>query len=214
MNKGSRFLAVLAAFCLALIAPWAGQAQTFVVSDYRLPAKLDPDIASDVETEIWATMWRPANVNGAGPYPLVVFLHGNHGTCGRFDEELGIRIDDRVDYSFTGRCPRGYTVTPSHRGYGYVAERLAEVGYLVVSINANRGVNAADGVDDDFGLNLRRGRLVLKHLELLADWNRRGGAPATLGFDLRGKLDLDQVGLVGHSRGGEGMRAAMDLGHR
>jgi hypothetical protein len=200
----------LIGFWLALLTVSPVMAGPVVSADYRLPAKLDPDIASDVETEIWATVWRPA-VLAAAPYPVVVFLHGNHGTCGRFDEGLGIRIDDRVDYTFTGKCPGGYTVTPSHRGYGYVAERLAAVGYIVVSINANRGVNAADGVDGDFGLNLRRGRLVLKHLELLAGWNRRGGAPASLGFDMRGKLDLAHVGLVGHSRGGEGMRAAMAL---
>ena len=73
-------------------------------------------------------------------------------------------------------------MTPSHRGYGYLADELAAAGYIVVSINANRGVNAADGVDGDFGLNLRRGRLVLKHLQLLAQWNRRGGAPSSLGL--------------------------------
>jgi hypothetical protein len=181
-------------------------------SDYRLPAKLDPDIASDVETEVWATVWRPASLN-AGPYPLVLFLHGNHGTCGRLDPERGIRVDDRIDYTFTGKCPRGYTVTPSHLGYAYLAERLAARGYVVVSINANRGVTSADGVNGDFGLNLRRGRLVLRHLEQLRQWNDRGGAPASLGFDLRRKLDFAQVGLVGHSRGGEGMRAALALYH-
>ena len=36
----------------------------------------------------------------------------------------------------------------------------------------------------------------------------RRTTPATLGFDLFGKLDFAHVGLLGHSRGGEGMRAA------
>ena len=49
-------------------------------------------------------------------------------------------------------------VVPSHEGYAYFAERLASYGYIVVSINANRGVNAAPGVAGDLGLNLRRGR--------------------------------------------------------
>jgi hypothetical protein len=100
-------------------------------------------------------------------------------------------------------------VTPNHLGYAYLTEELAKAGYVVVSINANRGVNAADGVEGDFGLNLRRGRLVLKHLQLLARWNRAGGTPGSVGVDLRGKLDFGQVGLMGHSRGGEGMRAAL-----
>ena len=140
---------------------------------------------------------------------MILFLHGNHATCGRIDRALGIRIDERIDYTLTGRCPSGYVVAPSHRGYAYLAERLAAAGYIVVSINANRGINAADGVDGDEGLNLRRGRLVLKHLQLLAEWNRNGGAPTSLGFNLKGKLDLSEIGLMGHSRGGEGMRAAL-----
>ena len=210
MNNCFRGLTGLIGFCLVVLMLSPASAAPVVSSDYRLPAKLDPDIAADVPTEIWATMWRPA-VLASAPHPLIVFLHGNHATCGRFEPDLGIRIDDRFDYTFTGRCPRGYTVTPSHLGYGYLAERLASFGYIVVSINANRGVNAADGVDGDFGLNLRRGRLVLRHLELLAQWNRSGGAPASLGFNLRGQLDLSQLGLVGHSRGGEGMRAALAL---
>jgi hypothetical protein len=177
-------------------------------SKYRLPAKVDPDIASDVATQVWARVYRPRTLS-APPYPLLLFLHGNHATCGRTNPDLGIRIDDDITYTFEGRCPSGYTVTPNHLGYAYLTEELAKAGYVVVSINANRGVNAADGVEGDFGLNLRRGRLVLKHLQLLARWNRAGGTPGSVGVDLRGKLDLGQVGLMGHSRGGEGMRAAL-----
>ena len=196
------------ALAMTLLAAAPGGAVTVVSADYRLPAKLDPDIASEVKTEIWATMWRPEPLP-ATPHPLILFLHGNHATCGRVDRALGIRVDDRTDYTLTGRCPSGYVVTPSHRGYAYLAERLVAAGYIVVSINANRGINAADGVEGDDGLNLRRGRLVLKHLQLLAGWNAKGGAPASLGFNLKGKLDLSQIGLMGHSRGGEGMRAAL-----
>jgi hypothetical protein len=157
-------------------------------------------------TELWAHVWRPTP---SGPYPLLVFLHGNHGTCGRRDSALGIRIDDRVDYTFSGSCPGRYVVTPNHRGYDYLARPLAALGYVVVSINANRGVNGAPAVGGDPGLNLRRGRLVLRHLQRLAQWNSSGGAPRSLGFQLTGQLDFEQVGLIGHSRGGEGMRAAI-----
>lgn len=198
----------LIAVFLALLPISPAGAATVVSAEYRLPAKLDPDIATDVETEIWATLWRPARLT-ATRHPLVMFLHGNHATCGRFDSSLGVRVDDRSEYTYSGACPRGYSVVPSHLGYAYLAERLAADGYLVVSINANRGVNAAAGVANDSGLNLRRGRLVLRHLQLLKQWNAQGGAPASLGFNLRGKLDLGQIGLVGHSRGGEGMRAAL-----
>ncbi|MFL5332952.1 MAG: hypothetical protein ACJ8H8_07170, partial [Geminicoccaceae bacterium] len=200
----------LAAIVLALALPGAApsRAVTVVSADYRLPAKLDLDVASEVKTEVWATIWRPEPLASA-PHPVILFLHGNHATCGRLDPALAIRVDDRTDYTLTGLCPKGYVVAPSHRGYAYLAEKLAAAGYIVVSINANRGINAADPVAGDSGLNLRRGRLVLKHLQLLAQWNRNGGAPSSLGFNLKGKLDLSEIGLMGHSRGGEGMRAAL-----
>lgn len=178
--------------------------------EYKLAAYVEPLVTSDVEIELWAHVWRPAM---GGPYPLVVFLHGNHGTCGRFDPKHGIRIDDRIDYTYKGTCPSGYVVTPNHRGYDYLARPLAGYGYVVVSINANRGINAAGEAPGDSGLNLRRGRLVLRHLQQLAQWNTIGGAPKSLGFQLTGLMDFSQVGLMGHSRGGEGMRAAVAQYH-
>src|SRR5215831_4926996 len=202
-------------------------------SIYRLPASTDPTIMTDRATEIWARVWRPRTDQLQG-LRLVVFLHGNHGTCGTFtcsadecgrDIPLpdGPRIDDRRDYTFTGTCPRqgegnpparsDYVVTPNHEGYAYLAEQLASRGFLVVSINANRGITAGNLQDlRDRGLNLARGRLVLKHLELLSRWNRGiEPTPSSLGFSLQGAINFKQVALVGHSRGGEGVRAAYNL---
>jgi hypothetical protein len=227
-------------------APDANVNGTHVVTnaEYRFPAAIDHDVlpwattedfapndpATGREVELWAHMWRPSNLSG-GPYPLVVFLHGNHGTCGRGSNP---RID--TDYPFndnyttTGRCPVigeteiglgqtytsqfNYVVVPSHMGYKDLAEKLAKWGYIVVSINANRGITAAPDIpsappNDPYYIDAR-GRLVLRHLQQLSGWNTNGGAPPQLG-DLRGKINFDQVGLMGHSRGGEGMRAAKDL---
>jgi len=188
-------------------------------SEYKLPASIDPVVLADAPvdfrlmTELWARVYRPVNLAGA-PFPLLVFLHGNHATCGRIAGAGQGHFDINVQYTFNGTCPPGYIVVRSDEGYAYLAERLASWGYIVVSINANRGVNAAPGYLTgasvaDPGLNLRRGRLVLRHLEQLYRWNTGVDVtPLSLGFNLASKLDFSNVGLMGHSRGGEGVRAA------
>lgn len=182
------------------------------VTEYRLPASLDADVLADRMTEIWASVHRPAALAANVRYPVVVFLHGNHETCGTGSNP---RDDSNIQYTLDGTCPqepKPFVVVPNHRGYDYVANELAARGYIVVSINANRGITMGAGMVGDDHLILARGRLVLRHLELLSRWNRGVEAtPASLGASLQGKLDLSQLGLMGHSRGGEGMRAAYQL---
>lgn len=210
-----RVLALIAAFA-AFGTAAAQAAGPLAVSqgEYKFTALDEPLVATDRKIDLWATVWRPTTIAELGrPLPLLVFLHGNHSTCGRFDASLGVRVDDNSQYTQTGTCPSGYEVTPNHAGYDYVAAELASYGYVVVSINANRGITAGSGVSGDSGLNLMRGRLVLRHLALLADWNAGGSdsypVPGSLGFAPAGTLDFRYVGLMGHSRGGEGVRAAL-----
>jgi hypothetical protein len=187
------------------------------VAEYKLDAVIDPDIIAGRFTEVWARVYRPDPLPDNSP--LLVFLHGNHSTCGRcitgtLDADAhctdgSARHDDNSQYTTSGTCPAGYAVTPNHAGYGYLATQLASWGYLVVSINVNRGINAGSGIVGDGGLNLVRGRMILRHLELLSRWNQGlDPTPPSLGIDLTGKIDFSNVGLMGHSRGGEGIRAA------
>ena len=179
--------------------------------EYHLPAQTDADVLSDRQTEIWAKVFYPKNIkNVKNKMPLIVMLHGNHGTCGTGNP----RRDNNCSYTNSGTCPAGYVPTPNHEGYNYLAENLASWGYVVVSVNANRGITCGYGVDGDDGLNLARGRLVLKHLSLLYKWSTTGNVPLSLGLGMEGligKIDFANVGLFGHSRGGEGVRAAYNL---
>ncbi len=181
--------------------------------EYKFAAEKDPLVEPTVYTELWARVYRPATLVKGQLYPLLVFLHGNHSTCGRYAGAGQGRLDVSSLYTYTGTCPDGYVPVPSHEGYAYLAERLASAGYIVVSINANRGVNAAAGVTGDRGLNLRRGRLVLRHLLLLSQWNAgvHSAPDHALKDELKGHLDFQHVGLFGHSRGGEGVRAAYNF---
>ncbi|MCZ3389603.1 MAG: hypothetical protein LH645_10910 [Actinomycetia bacterium] len=84
---------------------------------------------------------------------------------------------------------------------------LASQGYVTVSISAN-GVNGQDYRASDGGAQARS-ELVRHHLDLFNRWNTNGDDP--FGSALVGRVNLDHVMLVGHSRGGEGVnRAGID----
>src|SRR5499427_5263781 len=200
----------LAEALLLATAAWAQMAPdatgsnpgiTVTSFEYKTTGVLDTNVAP-IPIDIWAKVYIPSGFTGK--LPLIVFLHGNHATCGRFDGFGPARRDDKIDYTLTGTCPDRYVVIPNHLGYEYLAQPLASWGFIVVSINANRGVTAAPGVVGDRGLNLRRGRLVLRHLMQLVAFNSDPTSP------LFGRIDFTHVGLMGHSRGGEGMRAAYE----
>lgn len=177
-----------------------------VTAEYKLPARLDRDVTSAAVTELWASVTRPSMLSDGRRYPLILALAGNHATCGT---GANPREDSDCSYTHSGKCPSGFSVVSSHRGFDYIATELAARGYVVVSVNANRGINCGDGDGDDWSMNLARGRLLLRHLERLAAYDRGDvPTPSSLGVSLEGRLDLTEVGLLGHSRGGEGARAA------
>jgi hypothetical protein len=139
--------------------------------------------------EVRAKVYTPRNA--PGKRPLVMFLHGRHSIC------YGPEPDPLPDRPWP--CPRPMKPIPSYRGYDAPATALASHGYVVVSISAN-AINGWDHSSSDAGAQAR-GQLVLAHLDLWRTWSAPGGRYA-------GRVDLDRVGLMGHSRGGDGVVAA------
>jgi len=140
--------------------------------------------------ELIASIHYPTNL-AAGPFPVIVLLHGRHATCFK-----GASALLQWPCTFNGSQP-----IPSYKGYDYFSEILASHGYVVVSISAN-GVNAVDNSVFDLGA-LARAELVQKHLDILNGFNTTGGAP--FGTKFVGKFDMTRIGTMGHSRGGEGV---------
>src|SRR5262249_17261093 len=101
---------------------------------------------------------------GRGPFPLVVFAHGNH-----------------------------QPLSNSTPGYLYLCDLLASHGIIAATID----VNFLNG--GNFGENDGRAIVHLEHLKQFRVWN------ATAGHPLSGKIDLNRLMIVGHSRGGEGV---------
>ncbi len=147
------------------------------------------DFAGPVE--LLASIHYPANLP-AGPYPVILFLHGRHATC---FVGGGSAL---LQWPCTAKNSQPI---PSYKGYDYVSEVLASHGYVVVSISAN-GINAVDNGIFDLGA-LARAELIQRHLDILRTFNTTGGAP--FGTKFVGKFNLSQVGTMGHSRGGEGV---------
>lgn len=94
----------------------------------------------------------------------------------------------------------------SDGGYAYLGELLASKGYIFVSIDENF-LNTSP-YDDLFMLkvlekeNPARGWLMLEHLKVWEQWN------GTKNHPFYNKVDMNNISLIGHSRGGEAVTIA------
>jgi dienelactone hydrolase len=84
----------------------------------------------------------------------------------------------------------------SDPGYAYLGGHLASHGYIAVSVDENflNGNLLGDALGKESPL---RAWLLTEHV---AQWEAWNSAPE---FPLASRVDLDRVGLIGHSRGGE-----------
>jgi dienelactone hydrolase len=140
-----------------------------------------------------AVVHHPADVSGVRP--LVVVLHGLFATCA--DRNAN------GDYAKLYRwpCEEGIEPIPSYRGYDYLGSDLAAKGFVVVSINANH-INGGQHGPDDFA---DRAALINEHLAAWQRLSASGEGPLAGAFgELRGHVDMTNVGVMGHSKGGRG----------
>jgi len=189
----------LVAICLT--SSFALASRTAAQSDPGVPGPLEVssaeyDYGDDAfdfggrPTEMRAIVYYPTDLSGA-PFPLVVFLHGWHLTC----------YQGSFAYMGEWPCNPPHLPIPNYWGYQYEQEILASYGYIVVSISAN-GVNARDTSLPDVGM-LWRAQLLQAHLDQWNIYNTVGGEP--FGKMFVGAVDMNRIGTMGHSRGGEGV---------
>ena len=97
----------------------------------------------------------------------------------------------------------------SDAGYAYFGELLASRGYIAVSVDENF-INGSWSGDFRGREMPARAWFLLEHLALWRDWNEEAG------HRFGGRVDLDRISLIGHSRGGEAVSIAYaynDLAH-
>ncbi|MFF2090293.1 alpha/beta hydrolase [Paenibacillus sp. NPDC058174] len=91
----------------------------------------------------------------------------------------------------------------SDGGYRYLGELLASRGMIAVSVDENfLNYSAWSGIpDQDFKV---RAWMLLKHLQQIQTFNEQPDSA------FYGKVNLEQVALIGHSRGGQAVAMAAD----
>lgn len=85
---------------------------------------------------------------------------------------------------------------PSHEGYKYLTQLLASHGMIAISIDGNFLNGRVSGEMD------ARAILMLRHLQIWRKWCQTQESPF---FQ---KVDMNNIGLAGHSRGGEAVTVA------
>lgn len=132
------------------------------------------------------------------PAPVLVLVHGRHDTCRVGGMDLGLAG------TVLWPCPDAPPVVqdfPSWHGFDYLAAMLASHGYVVIapSLNAVNAVGTLDGSPE-------RSQVIAATLQLAKEWS--SGArplPDGVGAALKGRVDLRRIGLMGHSRGADGV---------
>ncbi len=165
----------------------------------------DPKRNSSYETDVHGYITYNANVTEK--MPVILLMHGRHQTCETDLLQLPVLIAD------DDTCPNINGVlgpADSYRGYQYLVDHLASHGYAVISVDAN-DINDNDGSPNsgDAGGNARA-QLIQAHLDAFRDIEETGTStkPQTAGGSLamlQGKLDMNRIGTMGHSRGGDGV---------
>jgi hypothetical protein len=89
----------------------------------------------------------------------------------------------------------------SESGYDYLGSLLASRGFIFVSVDENF-LNGNWVKDYQQNENFTRGWLLLEHLQQWRAWNAAPGNP------FFGKVDTDNIALIGHSRGGQAVAIA------
>ncbi|MET0927969.1 MAG: hypothetical protein ABWX74_00550, partial [Aeromicrobium sp.] len=155
-------------------------------------------VAAPEDLEIRGALYYPDFSQRTTPSPLIVLVHGNHGSCD-------------VSAPSGTTTPTCATYKRNEAGYAYLGENLASWGYTVYSVSQDQLMLRQDNAKGK-GMHQRR-LLIAASLDALSAANAGtlvNGEHVTVGTTLQGKLDMTRIGLMGHSRGGDAVTSFID----
>jgi len=203
-----------------------GRTEYSVPDDLTIPAGIEGSQV-DVNVSVQALVRYPAvaagvdtAVSAARPtYPLVILAHGRH-VAAEFVRKpdgslvLDLQCDPTSIRDGAGRHPE----FANHEGLEYLASHLASHGFIAISVNLNGKFDPVTGTGqiaeqafrrvtchefDQVGI-AHRGLTILHHALEMESRNSAGPL-------FTDRIDLERVGLLGHSRGGEAVVDAADM---
>ena len=145
---------------------------------------------------------------GEGPFPVAVVMHGSHPIC----------IDDFIRDAFAPNavttlapafCATGFPeYSRSDLGLSYIVDDLVESGIAAVSIDVGAAFVWYNG---EIAEQPAFEGILGAHFEILSRLNDGDGLELDLPA-ITNRLDLADVSLVGHSRGGEAAFRMLEQG--
>jgi hypothetical protein len=149
------------------------------------------------QVEIRGQLYMPDWKKRTTPSPLIVIVHGNHGSCDSGQDTVNLT------------CAQ---FKHNEDGYAYLAENLATWGYTTFSVSQDQLMMRQDN-NKGKGMHNRR-MLIAAALDAITAASRAKGLPVdahtTIGRTLSGHLDMSRIGLMGHSRGGDAVANFLD----
>lgn len=210
-NKITHVIGYILLFCFLTIALWQGTKIQYKSNlEYKSIDTMDINFFTYGENGDIPTY----SIDSSNYY------NGNSGLAGWYDKvywklSTDLPLNGRVFYPKTpGQYPLIVVVHGNHLaenasqfGYDYLLQNFANNGYIAISIDQN----FLNGNWTTLGMGLpkendARGYLILEHLKLLQQWNKDKSSK------LYNMINMDNIGLIGHSRGGEAISIAASKG--
>lgn len=185
----------------------AALAQRPAVHGYSFPAGMVPTPGQPSFTPLNGVLSVPTT---PGPHPVAIIVHGSYPACVDITRAKLVTREANttpwVEVCPAERTAYGHELTlgPDYfrasASFGYLAQELATRGIAAIAVDVNAKERLTWSRDAaPFEL---QNAIVRAHLDVLARLNSGDALGLPWGGDVKGRLDLSSLAVLGHSTGG------------